>query len=734
MGNLNYEELEEENQKLRKQLKFYEEYDRLTGLYNKDTFYKKTKKKLKCSKNESFNIACVDIERFKLVNDLYGSDEGDYLLRYLAARMKTAFSKYTLILGRLSADIYAMCISGKITYETIEEKILDIFNEYPSDIKIVPAIGIYPAAEDDLPVELMCDRAILALNTVKGNYMKHLAVYDSSIRHELLEEHEILNRADMALQNGEFQVYMQPKCSMRTGKIIGAEALIRWIHPQRGLISPGAFIPVFEKNGFIKKLDSFIWEEVMKWLRGWIDKGRQVIPVSVNVSRIDIMGMDVFETINEIIKRYEIDPALFEVEVTESAYTNRPERLITTIEQLMRSGFTVLMDDFGSGYSSLNMLKDISIDILKLDMHFLDKENQKSRDILESVVHMAKWLNLRVIAEGVETKSQVDFLLNIGCEFAQGFYYYKPMPIPQFEALLMDDDKVDYSSALVVEPQKTGIINFKDLFHADVITDRLLNNILGGIALYQYDGETMHMIECNEEYYRVIYRGNIPKEEELADVISCTVEEDRCRLIEALEQAKETGDRGVELHIRRSLRDETVIWLQIRLFYLSTINGRGIYYAAISDVTGRMKMIEELKMSEQRFRVAMDSTSNTLFELDIPSRTARYAQHSREAFGLDACIANAPEGFIEQGSVCPGYEDVFREMYDKIYQGADTSNCTIRARMGDGEVVWNRITLTAIKDENGKSMKAVGLVENVTKEKRLEEDLERVRKERENKL
>lgn len=723
MKKLSYEELIKENQELKVQLQFYQDYDNLTGLYNKNTFYQKSRQKLKQYPKEKFNIVCVDIERFKLVNDLYGSEVGDSLLKYVADQLRSAFSRDTTILARISADIYAILLQGQIETDEIERVIRNIFKGYPSDIKIVPAIGIYPVVDINLPMELMCDRAILALNTIKGNYMKHIAVYDSSIRHELLEENEILSRADEALLNNEFKVFIQPKCSMITGKVVGAEALIRWEHPARGLVSPGAFIPVFEKNGFIKKLDIFMWKEVARWIRNWINQGNNPVPISVNVSRIDILGMDVFQILNKIIKMYEIDPEWLEVEVTESAYMNRPEPLIQTIERLMQSGFTISMDDFGSGYSSLNILKDINVDILKLDMRFLENENQKSKDIVESVLHMAKWLNLRVIAEGVETKSQVDFLLDIGCEYAQGYYYYKPMPIEQFEQLLLQNDKVDYESELNTGVKKTGLISFKDLFHEDVMTDRLLNNILGGVALYEYDGDIMNILQCNEEYYQIVYRNQIPENEYISNVMDCIIEEDRSHLKWALEKVGTGNDKGVEVSVRRQLSKDRIIWIQMRLFYLSKVKEKKMYYAAISDVTAEMQALEELQLSEQRFRVAMDATNNTLFEVDIATKTARYAEHSMDDFGLDDCVANAPEGFIEQGAVCQGYEDTFRSMYESIYEGADRASCIIKANMNEGKVVWNRITLTAIKDKKGKSIKAIGLVENVTREKELENRL-----------
>ena len=255
---------------------------------------------------------------------------------------------------------------------------------------------------------------------------------------QLLDEHALLHDVEAALERREFEVYFQPKCNMLTEKVVGAEALARWRHPTRGLIPPSSFIPLFERNGFIKQLDLYIWEETARRLRRWIDMGHRPLPVSVNISRTDILTMDVCAALEEILRRYRLEPSLLELEITESTYVNQPEAVIRTVERLMRRKFTILMDDFGSGYSSLNMLNNVNVDILKLDMRFLEHNGQKSKDILESVVHMSKWLDLPLIAEGVEYQWQVDFLKELGCVYAQGFFFYRPMPAEDYEALLLD--------------------------------------------------------------------------------------------------------------------------------------------------------------------------------------------------------------------------------------------------------------------------------------------------------
>lgn len=246
-----------------------------------------------------------------------------------------------------------------------------------------------------------------------------------------------------ALENNEFVPYYQPKYDVKTNKPVGAEALARWIHPTKGFISPGVFIPIFEKNGFISKLDFYIWECVCKQLKEWKDKGVPLFPVSVNVSRVNLYNPNLSKIIIELTKKYDVDPKYFNIEITESVYTDDNVMIDDITSQLRNNGFTILMDDFGSGYSSLNVLKDVQVDMLKMDMMFMFKAKYDGRaeTIISSVIRMAKWLNIPVIAEGVDRAEQVEFLKSVGCDYIQGFYYSKPLPAADYEKLISDQEE-----------------------------------------------------------------------------------------------------------------------------------------------------------------------------------------------------------------------------------------------------------------------------------------------------
>lgn len=309
-------------------------------------------------------------------------------------------------------------------------------NSYPVDFNFVLSSGIYYFLNyEGQPVNILCDRAGLAQKTVKGNYIKRSAFYEEWMGRELSREHYIIGGMNRAIENEEFVMFLQPKFDIESEVIVGSEALVRWFHPHEGMIFPGDFIPIFEKSGFIIKLDEYMWEQACITLRSWMDRGINPMPISVNVSRMHIYDTNLCQKLIALVEKYNLEPRLLELEITESAYVENPQSLYEAMRELQKHGFVFLMDDFGSGYSSLSMLKDIPVDILKIDLNFLQqsKRGEKGEPILEATIQMAKRLWFPIIAEGVETKEQAAFLLRAGCTRAQGFYYDKPMSVEEFE-------------------------------------------------------------------------------------------------------------------------------------------------------------------------------------------------------------------------------------------------------------------------------------------------------------
>lgn len=413
-------------------------YDELTGIYNKQAFYAKTKEMLLDNPDKNFDLLRINIERFKVLNDLFGESTGDKLLRYIGKFLKE-INLPLCVSGRLYADNFVVCYeAGKGDSRRMINTLQMVADSFAINNRTILSFGLYRIDDKTLPVSVMCDRANMALWKAKGNFKNPYCEYDEKMRQQVLKEQKIINAMEMAIQNKEFTLYLQPKYDIEKGTIIGAEALVRWISLENGFISPGDFIPVFENNGFVYEVDKFIWEESCRYLRKWLDEGREVHPISVNVSRIDLYDPKLVKHLVDLREKYQLPSQYLELEITESAYTEDPEQIITITRQLREAGFVILMDDFGTGYSSLNMLKDIQIDVLKLDMGFLKSSDYSAKggNILTAILKMAESLKMQTIAEGVETKEQVEFLKSIGCKYVQGFYYSKPLPVGEFEKLI----------------------------------------------------------------------------------------------------------------------------------------------------------------------------------------------------------------------------------------------------------------------------------------------------------
>ncbi len=414
------------------------QYDRVTGVYSKEYFCQQVRDILFRNPDVKYDILCSDIEDFKLINDTFGMAAGDRLLQQVA-KLCTQRLGDRGICGRLSADQFACLLEHREDYAD------EMFTQSDSRINsgfgnqnVIMKYGIYAVEDREVSVEQMCDRALLAAHSIKGKYGKHFALYDDQLRGTLLRRQAITDGMETALATGQFEVYLQPKYQIRDGRLAGAEALVRWNHPEWGLQPPGEFIPIFERNGFITKLDQYVWERVCALLQEWDRKGYPSINISVNVSRMDIYNADLADVLTGLVRRHGLAPSRLHLEITESAYTDTSRQLIETLGTLRRLGFIIEMDDFGSGYSSLNMLTEMPIDVLKLDMKFIQTEITRptGQGILRFIVDLARWMKLSVVAEGVETREQLERLQNDGCDYAQGYYFARPMPVENFVSVL----------------------------------------------------------------------------------------------------------------------------------------------------------------------------------------------------------------------------------------------------------------------------------------------------------
>ncbi len=430
----------------------YLQKDRLTGVYSEEIFCKKVSYMLLENSGLEYCIVYSDMENFGLLKDLFGENAGNNILIYMA-RVFKHFIGGDELCGRMEADHFILFLKyNKETLNKNLESIVKIINDFPVSMSIRLKFGVYKIDDINMPVQAMCSRAVLAADTIRGRYGQYVAYYDKKIWEKQLYEQEIINCMEDALKEKQFIVYFQPKYDLESERIAGAEALVRWQHPEKGFMSPGEFIPLFEKNGFITELDKYVWDATCGYVESWIKNGYPVVPVSVNVSRTDIYNPDFIEIILGIIHEHHLEPENIHLEITETAYTDNPGQIIDVVKKLKLIGFVIEMDDFGSGYSSLNMLNELPIDILKLDMGFVQGDMKaNSNNILSFIIGLAKWMDYAVVAEGIETEEQIQMLRNMDCNFVQGYYYAQPMPPDEFEAYMlkhntigkMDDINID---------------------------------------------------------------------------------------------------------------------------------------------------------------------------------------------------------------------------------------------------------------------------------------------------
>lgn len=419
-----------------------EQFDRdvltyFTSDKNPKLFTKRCANTVKANPDKNIAFIQFDVERFKLINETYGVDIGDELLQFINDSLALVCTEEQPFC-RLTADVFMIVT----TFETQDDLVAFIRRVESmlcgyKNMEYRLVFGVAVVDDRTVHTRRHGDNASLARQMIKGNALENIGFYNTNMKSKLQKKQAIEDDMHKALLNGEFVMYLQPKHSIKTGRIIGAEALARWQHPTKGMISPGDFIPVFEENGFILKLDTFIWEEACARIRSWIDNGITPVPISVNVSREYLQTYDVVEKITELLKKYDIPISLLELEITESIDGVGVEDIV---KKMKDAGFTMLMDDFGSGYSSLNMLKTTQFDVLKIDRSFLSEfmESARGRKIIEHTISMSQDIGLDIIAEGVETIEQAEFLSECGCDSAQGFYYSKPIPVAEFDKRLVE--------------------------------------------------------------------------------------------------------------------------------------------------------------------------------------------------------------------------------------------------------------------------------------------------------
>ena len=417
------------------------ERDPLTSLFNREFFYRYVEQYDLHHPDADMDALSLDINHFHMINELYGWDFGDEVLSNIGNKVRELMAERGGIAGRIDADMFLVYFPSGADYEKLQEELCKDLLAGKKSNKVKLRLGVYPNVDRTVKIERRFDRAKQAADTIRDSYTRFVAYYDASLLQKELRNERLIESLDTAIAERQFKIYYQPKYDIteEEPRLRSAEALIRWQHPEFGMVSPGVFIPLFEEKGLIQKVDRYVWEEAAKQMAAWRDKYGIEIPVSVNVSRIDVYAPDFVDNFKALVARYGLRPENYCLEITESAYTEDSEQLLGVVEKVREEGFPVEMDDFGSGYSSLNMISMLPIDALKMDMNFIRNmhtRGSKNNRIIELMIDIAHYLGVPVVAEGVETQEQVELLRHMGCNIVQGYYFSKPVTPEEFETFI----------------------------------------------------------------------------------------------------------------------------------------------------------------------------------------------------------------------------------------------------------------------------------------------------------
>ncbi len=540
---------------------------------------------LRREKNHWCMIA-VDVKHFKLFRELNGPENADELLIRFGAILREeaeTLHGYACYRGQ---DDFGLCVPfEQARVEALFSRLRAEIDALSGTSGFFPILGICVMDDTRMDAMELFNRAALTAEEIKDDLQHHIRVYDPELHERHVEEFRLLSEFNDAMRKDEIFFSLQPQVHVISGKIVGVESLARWRSADGSFISPVRFVPVLEKYGVITDLDTRIWEQVCAWLRSLLDRGIRPVPVSVNVSRINILSVDVAEQLSRLMEKYDLPPRLLKVEITESAYVDDSERVRGTISELRSRGFQVMMDDFGSGYSSLNMLRSIIVDAIKLDAQFLRfsvGEEQKGVSILESVISMTKSLDIPMIVEGVETGELAQFLKDLGCRYIQGFHFYHPMSVEDFEKLLTEPGRMDYHGIVLQRNQQMHIREFLD---ENIYSDAMLNNILGPVAFYSLRDGSVDIIRFNEQFAEMIALDPEVLEERRYHIEDYFHPGDRQKFFHILAEAERDRFNGSGGLLRVYKPNGAIFWMQLRVYFLQERDGKRLFYGSGRDMT-----------------------------------------------------------------------------------------------------------------------------------------------------
>lgn len=592
------------------------ERDQLTGLYNRAFFYRYAAQFDTFHPDTETDAVVLDINHFHVLNDRYGSAYGDKVLRSIADTLLGAVGGASDgIVCRREADTFLIYCPHREDYEDILQRV-SVCMAGENQLRI--RMGVYARADRSIEIERRFDRAKMAADTVKNSFSQAIAFYDNSMHEKEAFAEQLVEDFHTAIEEKQFSVYFQPKFDIRPEdpQLSSAEALVRWKHPEFGMISPGIFIPLFEENGLIRELDSFVWRETASWIRKWKETLNRTVPVSINVSRIDLYEPRLLENLEGLIREYGLKSSELLLEITESAYTEDSTQMIATVRSLRERGFRIEMDDFGTGYSSLNMFSALPIDMLKLDMQFVRNAFQERKDtrLLEAIIGLAKSMGLPTIAEGVETAEQMFTLKAMGCDYVQGYYFSRPLPAEEFTAFIRDQKQAepvvrrdigitrerrpsDHHTYNAMHDPLTGLYNnsaFNVLFR-DADKDHIAV-MIASVDHYQQIRETQGKEKADEAILRVAQalRGSFRSVDNI-----CRIQQDEfvvilSRMISSMKKQVFEKVEQINQALQESWEGDTPLSLSVGIAFSDRQNPQGDVFDDADIALQRMKQMRKI--------------------------------------------------------------------------------------------------------------------------------------------
>ncbi|MGO0884807.1 EAL domain-containing protein [Clostridioides difficile] len=728
-----------------------------------EDFYKEVEKRLSQIKitEHKLTLITLDFDNFNYVNDLFGYRVGDLTLEKIIEHFNTCL-KDNDIFCKVHADHFVFCLdtdnptkaSQLFLQLTDLKKALE--NILPPHYNLVSSAGILVVEDDVTILSALLDKANYARKKSKGNATNTFNIYNDKMRKEVDWKKQITFMMDIALKNREFEMYLQPKLLIKTGEVVGAEALVRWNSSELGMIYPDKFISIMEQNGFIRQLDFFMLEEACRFLKCSKENGIPQLPISVNFSKAHLQTEDLVEKIFQTVNHMGISTRMIEIEFTENLFSDNIDKLIEIVSALKMLGFKVSLDDFGSAYSSLNYLKDIPIDIIKIDKGFLNSSTNTDRGkiIITKVVELIKSLHVLSVMEGVENDEQVKFLQKLNCDLGQGYFYAKPMPIDNYinyinKNSIVEDiqrhlnftvkEEGDKSYLHNIIPQEFQMDNWELYTLGKNIDMGLMKGYLDGEATVQYvNDRALEYLGYTRQEFREIFNNSI---------VAFTHPDD-VHIVQKNAEQLVTSGKPLKFQTRAIRKDGKIIILQGRSSCIIDGQGRPVGLYAFQDVTEELEKTNKLKhslenkikeleeaiaseqktkeallISEEKYNIIMEQNDDIMFEWDFESDTNMFSKRYDTLFGYSPFTTNVTTNKEIRDKIHPDDLEVFEEWIVNTYKKPGYSVSSYRIQDINGNYLWMHCRSTAICDSKGRAIRAVGVFSNINAQKQQMDDL-----------